>query len=108
VGADDAARLSCFAAKYVEEIEETIMYFDRRYTGSLVLALVSLIVGLALLTQESGLAVRGMFIQLPALLLIVYGLVVARWYTRRAVSVLEVQTARAVHRALRGSFDRWR
>jgi hypothetical protein len=49
-----------------------------------------------------------MFIQLPALL-IVYGLVVAWWHTKRAVSVFEVQTARAVHRALRGSFGhtRW-
>jgi len=85
-----------------------IMYFDRRNIGSLVLALLSLTAGLALLTQEPGLAVRGMFVQLPALMLIVYGLVVAHWHTRRAVSVLEVQTARVVHRALRGSFGRWR
>jgi hypothetical protein len=28
---------------------------------------------------------------------------VAWWHTKRAVSVFEVQTARAVHRALRGS-----
>jgi hypothetical protein len=38
-----------------------------------------------------------------ALLLINYGLVVAWWYTKRTVSVFEVQTARAVHRALRSS-----
>jgi hypothetical protein len=77
-------------------------YIDRRHTRPLVLALVSIAAGLALLTQESGFAIRGMFIQLPALLLLVYGLVVAWWHTKRAVSVFEVQTARAVHRAMRG------
>ena len=91
----------------IAEIEETIMYIDRRHTWSLVLALVSLVVGLALLAQGSGLALHGMFIQLPALL-IVYGLVVAWWHTKRAVSVFEVQTARAVHRVLRGSLGRMR
>jgi len=84
------------------------MYIDRRHTWSLVLALVSLAAGLGLLAQGSGLAIRGMFIQLPSLLLIVYGLVVAWWHTKRAVSVFEVQTARAVHRALRGSLDHMR
>jgi hypothetical protein len=78
------------------------MYIDRRHLGSLILALVSLVVGLVLLTQVSRLVIPGMFTQLPALLLIVYGLVVAWWHTKRAVSVFEVQTARAVHRALRG------
>jgi len=78
------------------------MYRDRRHIGSLILALMSVAVGLVLLTQAPGLAIRGMFIQLPALLLIVYGLVVAWWHTKRAVSVFEVQTARAMHRALRG------
>ena len=73
------------------------MYIDRRHTWSLALALMSLLVGLGLLAQGAGVA------QLPALLLIVYGLVVAWWHTKRAVSVFEVQTARAVHRALRGS-----
>jgi hypothetical protein len=77
------------------------MYIDRRHIRSLILALVSLTVGLVLLTQAPGLAVRGIFTQLPALLLIAYGLVVAWWHTKRAVSVFEVQTARAVHRALR-------
>ena len=78
------------------------MYTDRRHVWSLVLALVSIAAGLILFTQGSGLVIRGMFIQLPALL-IVYGLVVAWWHTKRAVSVFEVQTARAVHRALRSS-----
>jgi len=64
---------------------------------------VSIAIGLVLLTQESGLAIRGMFIQLPALLLLVYGLIVAWWHIKRAVSVFEVQTARAMHRAMRGS-----
>jgi hypothetical protein len=81
------------------------MSINRRHMWSLVLALVSLAVGLALFAQGSG--SRGMFIQLPALL-IVYGLVVAWWHTKRAVSVFEVQTARAVHRALRGPLDRMR
>jgi hypothetical protein len=40
--------------------------------------------------------------QLPALL-IVYGLVVAWWHTKRAVSVFEVQTARAFQRMLRST-----
>jgi hypothetical protein len=79
------------------EIEETIMHIDRRHTWSLVLALTSLMVGLGLLAQGAGVA------QLPTLLLIVYGLVVAWWHTKRAVSVFEVQTARAVHRVLRDS-----
>jgi hypothetical protein len=70
---------------------------------SLVLALAAIAIGLILLSQGSGLIIRGLFIQLPALLLIIYGLVVAWWHTKRAVSVFEVQTARAVHRALRGS-----
>ena len=83
------------------------MYMDRRPVWSLILALVSVAAGLALLTQGSGLVIRGMFIQLPALL-IVYGLVVAWWHTKRAVSVFEVQTARAVHRALRGSLGHTR
>ena len=73
------------------------MHIDRRHTWSLVLALMSLLVGLGLLAQGAGVA------QLPALLLIVYGLVVAWWHTKRAVSVFEVQTARAVRRALRSS-----
>jgi hypothetical protein len=84
------------------------MYIDRRHTWSLILALVSLTAGLGLFAQGSGLAIRGVFIQLPALLLIVYGLIVAWWHTKRAVSVFEVQTARAVHRALRGSLGRLR
>jgi len=79
------------------------MYTDRRHVWALVLALVSVAAGLALLTQGSGLVIRGIFIQLPAVLLIVYGLVVAWWHTKRAVSVFEVQTARAVRRALRSS-----
>jgi hypothetical protein len=79
------------------------MYTDRRHSWALVLALVSVAGGLALLTQASGLVIRGIFIQLLAVLLIVYGLVVAWWHTKRAVSVFEVQTARAVHRALRSS-----
>ena len=108
MGADDAAKLSHIASNRTDEIEETIMYIDRRHTWSLVLALVSLLVGLGLLAQGSGVAVRGTFIQLPALLLIVYGLVVARWHTKRAVSVFEVQTARAVHRALRRSLGHTR
>ena len=78
------------------------MRIDRRHILSLVLALVSVAAGLALLAQGHGVAIGGIFIQLPALL-IVYGLVVAWWHTKRAVSVFEVQTARAVHRALRGS-----
>ena len=84
------------------------MYTDRRHSWALVLALVSVAGGLALLTQASGLVIRGIFIQLLAVLLIVYGLVVAWWHTKRAVSVFEVQTARAVHRVLRGSFERMR
>jgi len=84
------------------------MYIDRRHTWSLVLALVSLTVGLALLAQGSGVVIRGTFIQLPALLLIVYGLIVAWWHTKRAISVFEVQTARAVHRVLRRSLGRMR
>jgi len=82
------------------------MSIDRRHTRSLILALVSLAVGLGLLAQGSGLATHEMFIQLPALLLVVYSLVVAWWHTKRAVSVFEVQTARAVHRALRGPLGR--
>ena len=97
MGADDAAKLSCIASNTTDEVEETIMHIDRRHTWSLVLALMSLMVGLGLFAQGSGVA------QLPALLLIVYGLVVAWWHTKRAVSVFEVQTARAVHRALHGS-----
>jgi flagellar motor component MotA len=84
------------------------MYIDRRYVWSLVLALVSVVIGLVLLTQGSVLVIRGTFIQLPALLLIIYGLVVAWWHTKRAVSVFEVQTARAVHRALRNSLGHMR
>jgi hypothetical protein len=84
------------------------MYTDRRHVWALVLALVSVAAGLALLTQASGLVMRGIFIQLPAVLLIVYGLVVAWWHTKRAVSAFEVQTARAVHRALRSSHSHMR
>jgi hypothetical protein len=79
------------------------MYMDRRHIWALVLALVSIAAGLTLLAQGSGLIVRGTFIQLPGLLLVVYGLVVAWWHTKRAISVFEVQTARAVHRALRST-----
>jgi hypothetical protein len=84
------------------------MYMDRHHVWSLVLALVSIATGLALLTQGTGLVIRGIFIQLPALLMIIYGLIVAWWHTKRAVSVFEVQTARAVHRALRNSRGRMR
>ena len=88
MGVDDAAKLSHIALNRTKEIEETIMSMDRRHTWSLVLALVSLAVGLVLFAQGSGLAIRGTFIQLPALL-IVYGLVVAWWHTKRAVLVFE-------------------
>ncbi len=84
------------------------MYIDRRHGWALVMALVSVVVGLALLAHGSGLAIRGTFIQLPELLLIVYGIVVAWWHTKRAISVFEVQTARAVHRALRNSLGHGR
>ncbi|MEO7911786.1 MAG: hypothetical protein ABIV47_19235 [Roseiflexaceae bacterium] len=84
------------------------MYFDQRRTWSLILALMSLAAGLILFAQESGAFIHGTFIQLPGLLLIAYGLVVAWWNMKRAVSVFEVQTARAVHRALRGSLGRMR
>jgi hypothetical protein len=84
------------------------MSIDRRHVWSLILALVSIAAGLVLFAQGSGLVIGGLFIQLPALLLIVYGLVVAWWHTKRAVAVFEVQTARAVHRALRGSLGHMR
>jgi hypothetical protein len=83
-----------------------MMYIDRHHIKFLVPALVSLTIGLGLLTQSSELAIRGVFIQLPALLLVVYGLIVAWWHTKRAVSVFEVQAARAVHRALHRSSGR--
>jgi len=79
------------------------MYIDRRHIWALVLALVSVVAGLVLLTQGAGLIIRGTFIQLPALLLIIYGLIVAWWHTKRAVSLFEVQPARAIYRVLRNS-----
>jgi hypothetical protein len=79
------------------------MYLDRRHLKPLLLAIISVAIGLILLAQESGLLIRGMLIQLPALLLIIYGLTVAWWHTKYAVSVFEVQTARAVYRALHSS-----
>ena len=84
------------------------MYIDRPHIKFLALALVSLTVGLGLLAQGSGLALRGISIQLPALLLVVYGLIVGWWHLKRAVSVFEVQAARAMHRALRRSSGRSR
>ena len=84
------------------------MSIYRGHVWPLVLALVSIAVGLVLFAQGPGLVAGGMFIQLPALLLIVYGLVVAWWHIKRAVSVFEVQTARAVHRALRRSLGHTR
>ena len=81
---------------------------DRRHLLPIVLALLSLAVGLTLLSQSTSLAIHGRYIQLPALLLIVYGLVVIWWHMQRAISVFEVRTARAVYRALRGRYSRMR
>jgi len=74
---------------------------DRRHLLPIALALLSIAVGLALLSQAAGLAIHSRYIQLPALLLIVYGLVVMWWHLQRWIGVFEVRTARAVHRALR-------
>ena len=84
------------------------MLTDRRHLWGLLLALVSIGAGLMLFGQGAHVAARGIFIQLPALLLIIYGLIVAWWHTQRAISVFEVRTARAVHRALRGALGRTR
>jgi hypothetical protein len=84
------------------------MLTDRRHVWPLLLAFVSIAAGLALLGSGAELVTRGRFIQLPALLLIIYGLVVAWWHIQRAISVFEVRTARAVHRALRGTLSRIR
>lgn len=81
---------------------------DRRHLLPILLALLSILVGLALLSQGVGLAIHGRYIELPALLLIVYGLVVMWWHLQRSISVFEVRTARAVHRALRGYSRRTR
>ena len=62
----------------------------------------SVAAGRASLAQGQGMSIAGIFIQLPTLL-IVYGLIVACWHTKRAVSMFEVQTARAVQRALRSA-----
>jgi hypothetical protein len=81
---------------------------DRRHLLPIVLALLSIAVGFALLSQGTGLAIRGRYIQLPALLLMAYGLVVLWWHVQRAISVFEVRTSRAVHRALRSRHNRTR
>lgn len=81
---------------------------DRRHRLPIVLALLSIAVGITVLSQSFGLAMQARYIQLPALLLIVYGLVVMWWHLQRAISVFEVQTARAVQRALRRRYSRTR
>ncbi|HEU5103003.1 MAG TPA: hypothetical protein VFU22_28465 [Roseiflexaceae bacterium] len=74
---------------------------DQRHLWALTLGLFSIVAGLALLSQGVGLAIHGRYIELPAFILIVYGLVVMWWHLQRSISVFEVRTARAVHRALR-------
>ena len=103
-GADDVASLPI---KLNEKIETT-MLTDRRHLWALMLALLSIPAGLALFGQAADWAARDVFVKLPALLMIIYGLIVAWWHTQRALSVCEVRTARAVHRALRGPLSRIR
>jgi hypothetical protein len=104
VGDNGVARYST----QLNENEETPMLIDRRHLWGLVLALVSIVAGLALLGQSARFAAPELFIQLPALLLMIYGLIVAWWHTHRAISVFEVRTARAVHRALHSHRGRGR
>jgi hypothetical protein len=91
----------------LDKNEETLMLIDRHHLWGLLLALLSVAAGMALLGQGAPVAARE-FIQLLALLLIIYGLIVAWWHTQRAISVFEVRTARAVHRALNSARGRRR
>jgi hypothetical protein len=96
-----ASSSSCLVIDTISQLEEIAMLPDRRHLLPIVLALLSIAVGFALLSQAVGLAIHGRYLQLPALLLIVYGLVVMWWHLQRSIGVFEVRTARAVQRALR-------